>query len=158
MKATNTAPADRLFGLAWLFFAVALALHVTDEATHNFLSVYNPNALAIRARFPFLPVPTFTFATWLTLLAAAIALLFVLTPLAFRCLRWLRIAALPVSILFGISNACLHLLSSVYYQRLMPGVLSSPILLLAALFLLTAALRKAKNGTIAIPSSIAQPS
>jgi hypothetical protein len=57
----SNVPADRRFGYAWLVFAGALALHVTDEATHGFLSVYNPNALAIRARFPFLPVPTFTF-------------------------------------------------------------------------------------------------
>ena len=131
-------PSARRFGFAWLTFAAALALHVTDEATHDFLSVYNPNARAIRARFPFLPVPTFTFATWLILLAAAIALLFALSPLAFRAARWIRIAALPISLVFGVANACLHLLSSVYYQRLMPGVLSSPFLLAAALFLLLA--------------------
>jgi hypothetical protein len=151
----NPTPAGRCFGYAWLAFASALALHVTDEATHDFLSVYNPNAIAIRARFPFLPVPTFTFATWLALLVAAITLLFALSPLAFRGARWLRLAAVPVSVLFGIANASLHLLSSLYYQRLMPGVLSSPVLLLAAAFLLLAALKKA---AIAAPTSVAQMS
>jgi len=134
----NTTRGGRRFGFAWLTFAAALALHVADEATHDFLSVYNPNAQAIRARFPFLPVPTFTFATWLTLLAGAIALLFALSPLAFRAAHWVRMAALPMSLVFGVANACLHMLSSLYYQRLMPGVLSSPILLAAALFLLLA--------------------
>ena len=49
----------RLFGFAWLAFALALAVHVLDEATHDFLSVYNPSAQAIRSRLPFLPLPTF---------------------------------------------------------------------------------------------------
>ena len=83
----------RRFGIAWVAFALALALHVPDEATHNFLASYNPGVLAIRARFPFLPLPTFTFGVWLSLLIAGITLLLCLSPLAFRGSRWLRMAA-----------------------------------------------------------------
>jgi len=54
------------FGIAWVCLCVALALHVTDEAMTDFLSVYNPAVRAIRKRFPFLPVPVFTFKVWLT--------------------------------------------------------------------------------------------
>lgn len=51
---------DWNFGLAWIAFAFAVALHVADEARHDFLATYNPNALAIRRRLhiPFPPVFT----------------------------------------------------------------------------------------------------
>jgi len=143
------APVDRRLGYAWLAFAGALALHVTDEATHDFLSTYNPSVAAIRARLPFLPLPTFTFGVWLTGLVAGITLLFLLSPYAFRGARWLRLAALPLSVVVGIGNACLHLLSSAYYHRWMPGVYSSPALLTAAIFLLLLA---RKPQLVAVPS------
>lgn len=130
---------DRRFGLAWLSFGVAIAIHVLDEATHDFLAFYNPNARAIRERLPFLPLPTFTFESWLTTLAIGIALFLCLSPFAFRGLRWARVAAVAVALLVGIGNAVLHILSSVYYHRWMPGVYSSPLLLLAAIFLIATA-------------------
>jgi hypothetical protein len=129
----------RRFGIAWVAFALALVLHVTDEATHNFLASYNPSVLAIRARFPFLPLPTFTFGVWLSLLIAGITLLLCLSPLAFRRSPGLRIAALPLGLVIGIANASLHVSSSIYFHRWMPGVYSSPVLLIAAGFLLAAA-------------------
>jgi len=128
---------NRRLGLAWVAFALALALHVADEATHDFLSTYNPSVRAIRARLPFLPLPTFTFGVWLALLIAGILLLLCLSPFAFRGRRWLRMASLPLGIVVGVLNASLHIGSSIYLHRWMPGVYSSPILLLAALYLLT---------------------
>lgn len=98
-----------------------------------------PNAQAIRARFPFLPLPVFTFESWLTSLAIGIALFFCLSPFAFRGMRWTRVAALPVSIVVGVLNGAGHILASVYYHRWMPGVYSSPPLLLAAIFLMATA-------------------
>jgi len=127
------------FGIAWVTFALAFALHVTDEATHDFLATYNQSVSAIRARFPFLPLPTFTFGVWLSLLTTAFVLLLCLSPLAFRGSRWLRIAAWPLAILIGIANASLHMASSIYFLRWMPGVYSSPFLFAAAVFLLVAA-------------------
>ena len=130
---------DRRFGFAWLGFGLALSIHVLDEATHDFLAFYTPNAQAIRARFPFLPLPAFTFESWLTSLATAIAIFLCLSPFAFRGMRWTRVAAVPVAVLVGILNACGHMLSSIYYHRWMPGVYSSPLLLLAAIFLIATA-------------------
>jgi hypothetical protein len=130
---------DRRFGFAWLGFGLVLSIHVLDEATHDFLAFYTPNARAIRARFPFLPLPAFTYESWLASLAIAIAIFLCLSPFAFRGMRWARVAAIPISILVGILNACGHLLSSIYYHRWMPGVYSSPLLLLAAVFLIATA-------------------
>ena len=131
----NVTP-NRGFGIAWVTFALALAVHLTDEVTHDFLSTYNPSVRAIRARFPFLPLPTFSFRVWLALLIAGIFLLLCLSPLAFRGKPWLRIASRPLSIVVGVLNATLHISSSVYFHRWMPGVYSSPLLLLAAIYLL----------------------
>ena len=125
--------------MAWLAFALTLAAHAGDEALHDFLSVYNPRARSIRARWPFLPVPVFTFGAWLALLAGAILALLLLSPLAFRGSRALSIAAVPVALLGGLANGAVHLLASVYYRRWMPGVYTAPLLLASGVVLLRAA-------------------
>jgi hypothetical protein len=127
------------FGIAWVAFALAVAVHVADEAAHDFLSVYNPIVRAIRARLPFLPIPTFRFSTWLGGLIAGIALLLALSPLAFAGDERLRLIAWPLALLIGIGNGVLHLAGSAWTRRWMPGVYSAPLLILAGLFLLHAA-------------------
>jgi hypothetical protein len=96
---------NRRFGIAWLIFALAVAVHVTDEATHDFLSTYNSSVRTIRARLPFMPLPTFSFRVWLALLIAGIFLLLCLSPLAFRGNSWLRIVSRPLGILVGVLNS-----------------------------------------------------
>jgi len=123
------------FGSAWVALSVALAIHVTDEALTDFLSVYNPAVRAIRARFPFLPLPTFTFRVWLTGLVLAVLVLASLTPFAFRGEGWMQ----PLAYAFGFvmaGNGLLHLAASVYMRKAMPGVYSAPLILGAALYLL----------------------
>src|SRR5437879_13541060 len=88
---------NRRFGYAWLGFAAALAGHVLDEATHDFLYTYKPAVQAIRARIPFLPLPTFTFGLWLSVLLAGVALLVCVSPLAFRCALWILLSPVPLS-------------------------------------------------------------
>lgn len=136
--AVEAAITDHSFGIAWIVFALALALHVADEARHDFLSTYNPSVRAIRAKLPFLPIPTFTFRVWLSLLIAGIVLLLCLSPLAFAGNHVLRLIARVLAIAVGILNAAAHLISSAYLRRWMPGVYSSPVLLAAAIYLLTA--------------------
>jgi uncharacterized membrane protein required for colicin V production len=153
----GTATPNRRSGIAWVAFALALAIHVADEATHDFLSTYNPSVRAIRARLPFLPLPTFTFRVWLTLLIAGILLLLCFSPFAFRGASWLRIVSRPLGILVGVLNAALHFSSSVYFHRWMPGVYSSPLLLAAAIFLLASSrLRASAKHTDSRPSLILQ--
>ena len=126
------------FGLAWIAFALAVALHVADEASHDFLALYNPNARAIRAKLH-LPVPVFTFCGFLITLSTGVALLLVLSPLAFHGAHWLRVTALPLAILVGIFNGLLHIGGSILYRRKLAGVLTAPVLLAAGTWLLWSA-------------------
>ncbi len=139
---------EKRFAQAWFAFALALGCHVADEAAHDFLSFYNPKVLAIRARFPFLRIPTFTFREWMIGLLTAVLLLLSLTPLARRGLRWVRITAIPLGIVIGIANGTAHIVSSLYLHRLMPGVLTGPLIILAGAWLIYCAIhcRAAQEG------------
>jgi len=134
------------FGRAWLALAAALALHVTDEALTHFLSFYNPTVQAIRERLPWLPLPTFSFGVWIAGLAAGIALLFALSPLAYRGNCWIARVAVPLSVIM-IANALAHIGASIYFSRFMPGVFSSPVLLTVSVVTLLCALRLHRIGT-----------
>jgi hypothetical protein len=134
----NLGGSKQRFGIWWLGFGYTLALHVLDEAGHDFLSVYNPNARALRRWLPFLPV--FTFREWIGSLLCGLAVWLALAPLAFRGLKWQRRLAIPVAILAGIGNALGHILSSIYLRRFMPGVYSAPLILLSGIMLLRSAL------------------
>jgi hypothetical protein len=125
----------RTFGLAWVGFAVAIALHAADEAVSDFLSVYNPNARAIRKRFH-VPIPVFSLRGFIVALSSAVVLMLFLAPFAFQGVHWLRLLAIPVAILAGIANGCVHLGGSALYRRWMPGVLTAPLLLVAGSWLL----------------------
>jgi hypothetical protein len=142
------AHAGSRFWWAWLFFALTLAVHVADEALHDFLSVYNPNALAIRARFPLIPIPTFTLKSFTITLGTAILFLLCLVPLAFRDSPRLQKIAVPLTVVAGIGNGLLHLLSSVYFSRWMPGSFSSPLVVASGIFLLSIALRSRRRANV----------
>jgi hypothetical protein len=128
------------FGWAWLAATIALALHVIDEASHDFLAWYNPRALQIRRWLGGIPFPpTFTFLPWVLGLAAGITLLALLTPSACTGTHWLRPVAYFVAGIH-VGNGLLHLLASVIMRRPVPGVLSAPLLLVAGVWLAHAAL------------------
>ncbi|OLC05055.1 MAG: hypothetical protein AUH78_17330 [Gemmatimonadetes bacterium 13_1_40CM_4_69_8] len=114
---------------------MALAIHVADEALTDFLSVYNPAVRAIRSRFPFLPLPTFTFPVWLGGLLAVTVLLFALSPAAFRGAPAMRPAAYVFAVVMA-GNGLLHLVGSLLMRKAMPGVYSAPLILAAGLYLL----------------------
>jgi hypothetical protein len=114
---------------------LVLAIHVTDEALTGFLSVYDPMVGAIRGRFPFLPLPAFTFGVWLGGLIMAVVALLILSRFAFRPVGWVT----PLAYIFGalmLVNGLMHLVGSVYFGRLMPGVYSAPLLVAASIYLL----------------------
>jgi hypothetical protein len=96
--------------------------------------------LKIRARFPWIPLPTFSFRVWIVGLAAAVALMFSLSPVAFRGARWIVVVAVPLAVMM-VGNGLGHIGSSLYMKRFMPGVYSSPFLIAASLFVLIYALR-----------------
>ena len=122
-------------GLAWMALSLAMAVHVIDETLHDFLSFYNPAVHAIREKLPFLPLPTFTFHVWLAGLIVAVVLLLFLSIFAFRVAGWMR----PLSYVYGIINTfngLLHIAASIYLGRAVPGVYSSPLLLVCSVYLL----------------------
>lgn len=113
----------------------ALAVHVVDEALTDFLAVYNPAVLDIRERYPSIPLPTFSFETWIALLIFAVVALTAASYFVWKG-RW---AMRPVSHVFAsvmLLNGLLHIAWSIYVWELMPGVYSSPLLLLASIALI----------------------
>jgi hypothetical protein len=139
---TPSRPDSRLL-VSWLLLCAAIALHVADEATHNFLAVYNSSVMAMREHAPWLPLPVFTFQVWITGLTIGIALLFSLSPFLSRGARWIRPFAYVISILM-IANGLQHIVgtifgrtvASVHFPRPMPGFYSSPLLICASIYVL----------------------
>lgn len=125
---------------AWLALALALGLHVIDEALTGFLPVYNGIVEGIRANHPWVPLPTFTFPVWLGGLIVGVVLLFALTPVVSHGARWIRVASIILGVIMT-GNALGHFGASLYWGRRAPGVYSSPILLIAAAALLVTAFR-----------------
>ena len=123
------------WGYAWVALAIAIALHVADEAINGFLPLYNSLADSARDSYPWIPLPTFSFTVWITGLIIGVLLLLALSPLVFKGNRILRPIAFFLGVLM-ILNGLGHIGGSIYLGSLAPGALSSPILLLAAVALL----------------------
>lgn len=136
---------------AWIGLCVALAIHVADEALTDFLAVYNPRVLAIRDRLPWFPLPTFTFETWLPLLIFAIIALVAASYFVWTG-RW---AMRPISHIFAgvmLLNGLLHIAWSIYMWQFMPGVYSSPLLLVASVLLIAATRAYSRSGRPSLAS------
>jgi hypothetical protein len=130
------------FGLAWLLLCIAFAAHITDEALTGFLDIYNATMLTMYGHFAWFPRMDMTFREWLIRLLVALAILFALTPFAYRNARWLR----PIGYLFAavmLLNGIGHTVAtiagqtvpSVHFARPAPGFYSSPLLLAGSVFL-----------------------
>lgn len=135
------------WGIAWVFFAGAISLHVIDEALTGFLPQYNSIVDSWRDSYPWIPLPTFSFSVWLAGLIVGIVILFSMSPLVFKGKTIMR----PLCYFLGVlmtGNALGHIGASIYLGKLFPGILSSPILLLAALHLLAATARSRVSSSI----------
>ena len=98
--------------------------------------------------------PVFSFPVWLTGLCVVVALLAALTPFVRPGRRWLVAVAYLYAVVH-VANALGHLAVSVTGRWLAPGVLSSPVLLGMALWLLretTRARRSATAGRVGLAS------
>ena len=122
------------WGVAWIGMTVAIALHVVDELATGFLPAYNAVVTAMRESYAWFPLPTLSFAAWITGLGIGITVMFLLTPFVFAARRWLRPVAFFLSVLM-VANALGHMAISLYIDSLAPGVFSSPVVLLAAIAL-----------------------
>lgn len=129
-------PRSQGFARPWLALCAALAVHVFDEATTGFLAVYNATILAARSRWPWFPMPVFTFREWIVGLGVAIAIAFALTPWAASNARPLRVIAAIVATLMML-NGFAHIAGTIRggtfpeirWPGPMPGFYSSPLLL-----------------------------
>ena len=68
MEDRQTTPTATSFGTPWLLLCLAFAMHVWDEAAHDFLSYYNSTVLALYGHFSWLPRMAMQFRTWLAAL------------------------------------------------------------------------------------------
>lgn len=142
MRRTPRTLGTRNFGLAWLFFSIAFALHTWDEAIHDFIGYYDATALTLYAHFSWFPRIDVGFHTWLATLVLVNLVLLALTPLAFRNVPWLRPLAYAVAG-FGLASGIGHVLvtirgrtvPSVEFEGVSPGFYTSPLLLLSATYL-----------------------
>ncbi|SRR5689334_9634906 len=148
--AAATAKAPHHLGRAWFLLAAALALHVFDEASTGFLSVYNPTVAALRERYAWFPMPQFEYRTWLAGLIIAVVVLVLLTPLAaanVRVIRPLGYLFAGIMLLNGIGHTAGTIagrsVASVHFARPMPGFYSSPLMIAAAIYLLVQLRRSA---------------
>lgn len=131
---TGNAAENRRWGFAWASLTVAFALHVIDESLTGFLPVYNSVILAARETYAFVPFPTFTFPVWLGSLLLSLLILFMMTPLVFAGRRPMRFLSYVFSVVM-ILNGLGHLAASLYWGVPAPGVYSSPLLLIAGIWL-----------------------
>ena len=131
----DTGKPYRRWAQSWLLLTGALALHVVDEAVHDFPSFYNPYAVRISESVPLITLPTFTFRTWIAGLTTAVIILGLLTRYAVRGRAWMG----PLSRIFAIVmlvNGLLHIVSSTVLGEIVPGTYSSPLLLAGGYYLL----------------------
>jgi hypothetical protein len=116
----------------WLALVISVALHVLDETLTGFLPFYNEIVIQLRERLGFFPFPTFTFRAWLGGLCVAIALGLLATPLVSKGGTAVRIVTTFLGVAM-IANASTHLLGSLYFSRIIPGAMSSPLLLVTSI-------------------------
>ena len=140
-KAKKTLTSNQRWGRGWLIQVAAIALHVIDEAVTGFLPVYNSAVTALRDAYSWAWLPTFSVTSWLTGLVLGIAVLLGLSYPIFAGKTFMRPVSYFVACLM-LLNGVGHIGASLYLDRPMPGVASSPILILAAVGLLTALPRR----------------
>lgn len=116
---------------AWLLLCGAAALHVVDEAVNDFLAFYNPLIESIS----WLPMPVFSFEVWISGLIVAILIGVAATSSVTNRVKAMRWIGIVVAALMAL-NGCAHLTLSVLRNETLPGTLSSPILIAAAIWVL----------------------
>ena len=126
--------------VAWFLLISTLALHVIDESITGFLPFYNQMVESLRKQTSFFPAPTFSFELWLGGLITGVSLCFGLTVFVAGGGKLIRWIATVVGVLM-LLNALGHLSGSAYFDRILPGTWSSPLLLVSAVFMILRGVR-----------------
>ena len=128
------------FGIAWMVLVFVLAIHVVDEMATGFLPFYNSLVTSMQASYAWFPMPPISLPVWLNGLGIVLVALLLSSPLVFEGKRYMR----PIAFVFGglmVLNAFGHIGASLYVGEAVPGTFSSPLLLIAAVYLLLMAHR-----------------
>jgi hypothetical protein len=131
----------RYFGLTWVSFSISFALHIWEEAEHDFIGYYNATVLTLYSDHTWFPRIDVRFRAWLTTLLLVNLFLFSLTPLAFRGVPLLRPLGYALAGL-GLANGTRHVLatirgrtvSSAIFDGVSAGFYTSLLLLLSAIY------------------------
>jgi len=126
--------------LAWVAMVTSLALHVVDEALNDFLSFYNLLVENMRESLGFFPMPIFEFRYWIGGLICVVTIGYLAIPLVGRGTRGIKIVMVVAGVLM-ILNSLGHMAASIYIGRVVPGTLSSPLLLVASLYVVVRGLK-----------------
>jgi|WetSurMetagenome_2_1015567.scaffolds.fasta_scaffold233492_1 hypothetical protein len=121
--------------VSYIFLVLSLLLHITDEAANRFLDFYNPLVLKLKDFFPIFPFPTFSFKIWITGLVLLIVVLLILTPVIYHKNRFILLATKIFAVIM-IFNGLGHIAFSIYYQSMIPGLISSPFLIFLSIYFL----------------------
>jgi hypothetical protein len=130
-------------GISWILLTIAFTLHVIDESVFDFLPFYNSVVMNAKEKFTFFPFPDFTFQVWLSGLIVVLLILYLLSPFAIQSRRWI----VYFSLFYGaimLFNGILHIIASSYFQKVIGGLYSSPLLIIASIFLLWYAFKELK--------------
>jgi hypothetical protein len=151
MENGRTTPGVGNFGTPWLLLCLGFALHVWDEAAHDFLSYYNATALALYGHFSWFPRLDMQFRTWLSALVAVNLALLALTPWAYRNAKWLRPVAYGfagIELVYGAGQILAAIrgrtVPSVHFEGAAPGVYTAPLVVVLAAYLIWS-LRKSRS-------------
>ena len=134
--------------LSWIGHSLAFGLHVADEAANDFLAFWNPLVESLRDRAPALPLPTFSVGLWLGGLIGAVLVLLALSWFVHHGAAWMRPVSYVLAVIM-VGNGVVHIVGTVLQGRMVPGVYSAPVLLLAAGFLLVTTRRHHRATAVA---------
>lgn len=123
------------WAVAWLILSLVLGVHVAEEAIDGAFALYNDMADWIGVLFPFVQLPAFRYNIWVINLGGTVLALVALTWFVAKRQGPMRLASYVLSV-FAVGNAVLHILMSLAVERILPGTLSAPLVLAAALLLL----------------------
>ncbi len=141
---TDSARSDRQsLGIPWLVLCLALAIHTAEEIYGGFLSVYSLAIESMRDLVPFVQLPHLSLTVWLFASIGIVALLALLTPLAYRGARGMRTLMLWV-IGLELANVIGHVGGSILARHPLPGVYSTVALAGACAYAIVADRKRAR--------------
>jgi hypothetical protein len=121
--------------IIYLLFVFSFILHVTDEALNDFLGFYNPLVKSLKEDFTFIPFPTFSFRLWISGLAL-LSLLLTISTIFIISRNKVYINIIKAFSVLMILNGLGHIAGSIWFASILPGLLSSPLLMGFSIYLI----------------------